>query len=111
MRHYSLHGYNRNNKDRRPEYSVWNHMIQHCENKNDQRYRYYGGRGISVHPSWHKFVNFLSYLQSTIGLRPSPKHSIDRINNDGSYVPGNIRWATKQEQNRNRRQWRAVSCQ
>lgn len=96
-----IHGHSQ----RTPEYNVWSSMIQRCENENSEYYEYYGGRGIAVCSSWHTFVNFLSYLKATIGLRPSSDHSIDRINNDGNYEPGNVRWSTIQEQNINRRSW------
>jgi len=63
-------------------------------------WKYYGGRGIKVCAAWrHNFPAFLA----CVGRRPSRTHSIDRINNDGNYKPGNVRWATKQEQTDNRR--------
>lgn len=96
------HGHNAAHR-RSPEYRAWHHMIQRCENKNDKAYKDYGGRNITVHPPWHNFVNFLFDLKATIGLRPSSKLSLDRINNDGHYEPGNIRWATAQEQSNNQR--------
>lgn len=86
-----------------PEYHAWHHMIQRCENKNNKQYRNYGGRKIAVYAPWHNFVNFLSYLQSTIGLRPSLQRSIDRINVNGNYEPENIRWATAKQQALNKR--------
>jgi predicted metal-binding protein len=65
----------------------------------------YGGRGIAVHPSWDEsYKIFLAYLLATIGRRPSPKHSLDRINNDGNYEPGNVKWSTQKEQMKTRRQ-------
>ena len=82
---------------RSPEYNAWVHMHRRCK---DVRYKYYsryGGRGISVHPAWEDFAVFLAY----VGVKPSSKHSLDRINNDGNYEPGNVRWATQQEQVRN----------
>lgn len=83
-----------------PEYRIWHGMIQRCHNKNDQAYPGYGGRGITVCEEWRSsYVAFLAY----IGRRPSPSHSIDRIDNNAGYHPGNVRWATKQEQARNTR--------
>lgn len=83
-----------------PEYRAWNAMIQRCHNPNSLSRKYYGGRGIVVCKEWRKsFIPFFKH----IGQRPSPRHSIDRINNDGNYEPGNVRWATKRQQVMNRR--------
>jgi len=59
----------------------------------------YVGRGITVHPEW--LVSFEAFLRD-LGEAPSPDHSLDRINSNGHYVPGNVRWATDFEQNRNK---------
>jgi hypothetical protein len=78
-------------------------MKQRCLNQNNKRYEDYGGRGISVCDRWlHSFENFLA----DVGRKPGLGYSIDRINNDGNYEPGNCRWATKLEQSRNRRKYR-----
>lgn len=70
---------------------------QRCTNPNARSFVYYGGRGIKfLFESFEQFV-------SELGPKPSPEHSLDRIENDGNYEPGNIRWATASEQNRNRR--------
>jgi hypothetical protein len=75
-------------------------MIGRCHNQNGDKYRFYGGRGISVCPEWRAdFTQFVAH----IGLRPSPSHSVDRIDVDGNYQPGNVRWATQKQQAANRR--------
>ena len=88
------------NASNTPEYRTWAGMKNRCLNPNNPRYKSYGGRGISVCSEWiESFSAFLSH----VGLKPSPLHSIDRINNDGNYEPGNVRWATAKEQARNTR--------
>ena len=83
-----------------PEYAIWCHMKSRCGNSNHKDYKYYGGRGIKVCKRWlDSFENFFADME----LRPSPKHSIDRINNNGNYKPSNCRWVTMDIQARNRR--------
>lgn len=83
-----------------PEYLAWNQMIQRCTNKNLRNYSDYGGRGIKVCDEWK--VSFSAFYQH-IGPRPSADHSLDRIDNDGNYEPGNVRWATDRQQRDNSR--------
>jgi hypothetical protein len=83
-----------------PEYKAWKSLKRRCLNPSSQAYRLYGARGISVHPAW--ITSFEAFFDH-VGPRPSPKHSIDRIDNDGNYEPGNVRWATAKQQASNRR--------
>ena len=96
------HGHARGSRTR--EYKTWHHMIQRCYYKKDDSYKNYGGRGIKVYYKWRvSFVNFLNYLKNN-NMFPKPVgKSIDRVNNDGNYCPGNIRWATLIEQRANQR--------
>jgi hypothetical protein len=86
-------------KKHTPEYSVWGGMRNRCNNKNDHSYRLYGGRGIRVCQEWDSFEAFLEH----VGQRPSSKHSLDRIDNNKGYEPGNVRWTTSTIQARNTR--------
>jgi hypothetical protein len=81
-----------------PERQVWRDMLRRCENEGDRWYPSYGGRGIRVCDAWHDFASFYADM----GPKPSPAHSIDRVDNDGDYEPGNCRWATAREQQENK---------
>jgi len=91
---------NPSKRKRTPEYNTWKGVRQRCNNKNDPAYKHYGGRGIKVCKRWDDYELFLKDM----GHRPSTRHSIDRIDNDGNYQPDNCRWATLSEQRRNTRQ-------
>lgn len=80
-----------------PEYESWREMRKRCNNQNHKWYHRYGGRGISVCRQWSSFEQFLCDM----GKRPTAKHSVDRVDNDGDYTPENCRWATPIEQAHN----------
>lgn len=89
-----------------PEYRAYRGMLNRCYRKKERNYESYGGRGIVVCDKWKEsFVEFLK----DVGQRPSENHSIDRINNDGNYEPGNVKWSTTLEQSLNRRKKRNTS--
>lgn len=83
-------------------YSVWEKMKARCLNPKTHSYHNYGGRGISICEAWLEFEPFFEYV-SKLPHFGEPGRSIDRINNDGNYEPGNVRWATSYEQVHNRR--------
>ncbi|HEX5509829.1 MAG TPA: hypothetical protein VFX37_15115 [Pseudolabrys sp.] len=80
------------------EFKIWQGMRQRCQNPKDKDFRKYGARGIRVCEEWQKFENFYRDM----GARPTAM-TLDRIDFDGDYEPHNCRWATVQQQNRNKR--------
>lgn len=95
----TTHGGCSSTDGRHPLYGTWCNMKQRCYNPANPAYKYYGGRGISICAEW---VNDFAKFRDDIGTKPSPIHSIDRIDPDGNYEPANCRWATPKQQAENR---------
>jgi len=90
-------------KSKHPLYKTWWCMVDRCTNENNPAYKHYGGRGIAVCKRW---MLSLDSFVSDVGDRPADT-TLDRINNDGSYCPENVRWSTKLMQSKNRRNRRS----
>lgn len=93
------HGYARKGV-LRPEWQAWNHMIQRCTNPNDKHWKDYGQRGITVCEEWS--MSFDAFIRD-MGDKPSPEHSLDRIDANSGYCKSNCRWADRKTQSQNRR--------
>lgn len=89
-----------------PEHRCWSSMKSRCTDPNSKSFPNYGARGIDVDPRW--LASFEAFL-GDVGRRPTPAHSLDRIDNDRGYWPQNVRWATKSEQAQNRRRLRGAA--
>jgi hypothetical protein len=95
----ATHGHDRVGKRTRI-YRIFSSMQQRCENPNNKSWKNYGARGIKF--CFKSFEQFLEIVNA-LGPKPTPKHTFDRINNEGHYEAGNLRWATPKEQANNRR--------
>lgn len=88
-----------------PEWNAWSGMVGRCHVKSDSAYARYGAQGVAVCDRWRR--DFLAFLQD-VGPKPSPNHTIDRLDNSKGYEPSNVRWATPTEQARNTRRNRLI---
>jgi len=95
----TTHGFSEFKGKNKPEYNAWRSMKRRCAENNKRSHKNYFARGIKVCDEWvNSFIDFYNH----IGKRPSNKHSIDRINNNGNYEPNNVRWAISKVQSRNK---------
>lgn len=85
--------------DRTPEYRSWQMMKDRCLNPNSKKWGRYGGRGIRIHGAW--IDDFAAFFRA-VGPRPAHGYTLGRIDNDGHYEPGNVRWETPKQQQNNR---------
>ena len=97
---FSTHGLSKTK-----EYRAWKAMRARCCDSGNISYVNYGGRGVKVCEAWNSFESFFADM----GKKPSDQHSLDRIDNNGNYEPGNVRWASRKEQIVNRRNALLVS--
>lgn len=101
-RHRQGAGRRTHGRSRTKEFRAWANMRKRCHDSRGPNFADYGGRGIKVCSAWLGPMGFARFL-ADMGEAPTPKHEVDRINNDGDYTPENCRWATRKTQNRNTR--------
>lgn len=94
------HGLSRR-RSKHPLYPVWSGMMHRCYESSHRHFARYGGRGITVYAEWHDPAVFIADLETLLGPRPDG-FTLDRIDNDSGYRPGNVRWASKTTQSQNR---------
>ena len=100
------HGLCPRGQKRPPLYARWRSMRARCQNPNHHAYANYGGRGIKVCERWESFINYMTDIEA-LGPPPTPEHrTLDRIDNDGDYEPGNVQWATYADNLLNRRSFK-----
>ena len=80
-----------------PEYLIWRNIRDRCSNPNYKPFAFYGARGITVCERWRK--SFAAFIED-MGWRPDPSLTVDRVDNDKGYEPGNCRWATRKKRKR-----------
>jgi hypothetical protein len=100
----TTHGHASNGKPSK-EYRAWHGMKERCDNPNHIHYANYGGRGITYDPSWSSFEKFLE----DVGVCPDPSYTLERIKNHLGYLPGNVKWAPRKDQQNNRRTNRMIT--
>ena len=89
-------------RSKHPLYHAWYAMLGRCENPDNKQYPNYGGRGIEVCDEWHDFWAYVQWIEENIGPRPDDwRITLDRINNNQGYRPGNVRWADRRTQRHN----------
>lgn len=103
-----IHGHSRWGQKKSPEYCTWVNIRSRCNNPKAAGYESYGGRGIKVCEAWNASTGFPAFLRD-VGKKPSPDHSLDRIDPNGNYEKGNVRWILKSKQAQNTRRTRLIT--